>query len=210
MLKRFNDNPLSRGDSRPALSMSDQGEFVPRMHPLSPKNTTHQQNLKRTYLARASLALKLKDLEPKDMSAQYVQRSMQVTNDDIIETERKVLNPMTAAEGSSRPTGPESWKQEMFNTSGRSSGHHSPRREQKIRTNFLRFDHKKAVKVVNLDTLSKSQCNALKSTRFQNRSRSTLATLPAQGIGSVPMSPNTGSTLHHYPNASPLVVPENF
>merc|ERR1712046_425364 len=104
MIKRFHDNPLSRGHSRTALSMSDQGDFVSRMNPLSPKNAPNQQNLKRTYLARASLALKLKDLEPKDMSAQYVQRSMQVTDDDIVETERKVLNPTAAAEGSSRPT----------------------------------------------------------------------------------------------------------
>ena len=28
MIRRFHDNPLSRGDSRTALSMSDHGEFV--------------------------------------------------------------------------------------------------------------------------------------------------------------------------------------
>lgn len=176
-MRKFNEKPFSRVESRTVLS-SDHGDFVPSINPLSPKSM-NQQNLKRNYLARASLALKLKDLEPKDMSGHYVQRSMHVTNDDIVDTERKVLNPMAAAEGSSRPTGPETWKQEMFFQSGRTSGLNSPERGQKTNSNSKQFYHKKAVKVVNLDSLSKSQCNALKSTRFQNRSRSTLATLPA-------------------------------
>jgi len=51
----------------------------------------------------------------------------------------------------------------------------SPEQKLKIKAQKVLRRNRKALKMVNIDELSKAQGNALKSTRFQNRSRSTLA-----------------------------------
>lgn len=152
--------------------------------------------MKRNYLARVSLAHKLKELAPQDLSAHYVQQVRRLTDEDLAETERKVLFPMRAT-GASPRTGARALDP-SYRGSPLGSVQGSPSCKLKAKAEGLMKPNRKALKMVNLDELSKSQCNALKSTRFQNRSRSTLATTHGDGKGfamTAPMSPTHQSRL---------------
>ena len=87
-----------------------------------------------------------------------------MTEDDLAETERKVLLPMMAAGASPKngvqPMEPSNRGSPLDSVQG------SPSIKLKAKADSLLKPTRKALKIVNLDELSKSQCNALKSTRF--------------------------------------------
>lgn len=98
------------------------------------------------------------------MSARYVQQSARLADDDLVETERNLVLGVKPITASKRDEILSNHMDRSVMESVMMQGS-SPRTQMKAKTRQA-IKQRKALKMVNLDELTKSQNNALKSTRF--------------------------------------------